>query len=158
MKCRKAQRLLNIYIDNELPGQKMSAVNGHLAGCPQCAITLNKLTKLKELAGTTTPYTANPFLWTRIAEGIKEGIPIPIGPLVLKFLRIWVSIASVLILVSGITLYRLPVEKEVLYGETSSMEATIFEIPVTPENMEKITLNLLVYTNGLTGEVPYVNF
>lgn len=139
MRCGKIQRLLNRYIDNELTED----IQGHLAGCKGCTHRLNELTRIKELLGVTTAYQPNPFLLTRIASAIKEITPIPIG-----ILRVWVPIATILILLAGFILYRLPeVEKPV--------RTTIFDIPTVPENMERITLNLLVYTNG---EVPYVRF
>lgn len=145
MRCERVERLLNMYIDKELPEKTQSIVNGHLAGCDRCTHTLNELNRLKELVGTTAPYPVNPFLWTRIAEGLKEEVPIPIGILVPKVLRVWVPIATILILLSGLMLYR--TEKPV-YKTKSLIQTAVLDIPATPENMEKITLNLLIYTNG----------
>lgn len=156
MKCKKIERLLNVYLDNELPEQIKPAIQGHLSGCEKCTHTLNEIVKLKELIGTTTPYPVNPFLWTRIAESLKEEALIPIGVLITKILRVWVPIATMLILLSAVILYRLPELKIPAYKGTL---ATILDMPIVPENMEKITLNLLVYSNGLARrEVPYAKF
>lgn len=135
MKCKNVQRLLSSYIDNELTGD----IQGHLSGCKECTHRLNELTRIKELVGTIPAYEVNPFLFTRISSAIKEEIPIPIG-----LIKIWVPIAAMLILIAGIILYRLP----------EAEKPVVFETPIRPENMERLTLNLLVYN----GEVPYVRF
>lgn len=141
MNCKMVQRLLNRYIDNELTED----IQGHLSGCKDCTYRLSELSKIKELTGATPVYQTNPFLLTRITSAIREITPFPIG-----ILKVWVPIATLLIIISGIILYRLPeAERPVTKG------SEIFNIPVIPENMERITLNLLVYTNG---EVPYVRF
>lgn len=145
MRCKKTQRLLNMYIDNELATEVHSAVQGHIGVCQKCSTTLNELNKLKELVGTTTPYPVNPFLWTRIAAALKEEIPIPIGVLVPKFLKIWVPVAAALILFCGFLLYK---TERPVYTKKSLIQTAVLDIPITQENMEKITLNLLVYTNG----------
>lgn len=155
MKCKNTARLLNMYADNELPEQTRSVLQGHLAGCEKCTHKLNEIMKLKELIAAAAPYPVNPFLWTRIAEGIREEIPMPIGVLVPGILRVWIPIAAVLILLSGFILYKLPVPERTVHKGTLS---TILDMPISPENMEKITLNLLVYSNGLAKEAPYVKF
>lgn len=154
MKCKKIQHLINMYADNELPGQTRSVVQGHIAGCEKCAHTLNEITKLKEIIGAAVPYPVNPFLWTRIASGIREEMPIPTGVLIPKILRIWVPIASVLIILTGIFMHNLPEQEKPVYDKGTL--TTIMDMPIIPENMEKITLNLLVYANGILKEVPHV--
>lgn len=136
MNCRMVQRLLNRYIDNELPVD----LHEHLEGCKDCTHRLSELSRIKELVGSIPAYQPNPFLWTRIASAIEEKLPIPIG-----IIRVWIPIATILIILTGSILLILPKAKE----------PEIFTIPITQENMERITLNLLVYTNG---EVPYVRF
>lgn len=147
-----------MYIDNELPEQSNLSVETHLAECKQCTNTLNEFSRLKELIGKTTPYSANPFLWTRVAEDIKEGLPIPVGILVPRFLKAWIPIATIFILFSGFILFKLPEPQKIQYKTPLTMETAIFNIPLKPENMERITLNLLVYTNGITGEVQHAKF
>lgn len=156
MRCKVVKRLLNGLMDNELVGEIQDTVKGHLEGCKECSHRLKELTKLKEMVRTSTPYTANPFLWTRIANSIKEEMPVPIGILIPRILRLWIPIASVLTIVCGLALFNLiKTEEPADRGALS----TILDMPITPENMEKITLNLIVYTNGITQkEMPYVQF
>lgn len=141
MKCKKVQRLLNRYIDNELPVD----LHEHLEGCKECTYRLKELTRIKELIGAAAPYPTNPFLLTRIASAIEGVMPFPIW-----ILRVWVPIATAFIFITSIIIYRLPeIERPV------PKETEIFNIPVTPENMERITLNLLVYTNGHPLEMNF---
>lgn len=153
MKCKKIMRLLNMYVDDELPENLQVSLKGHIETCKDCNHKLNEFMKLKELIGTSTQYTANPFLWTRVLEGIREEMPVPIGILVPRLLKAWIPIASILIVISGFILYKLPESREPLYKVPSPIETTVLNIPTSSMNMEKITLNLLVYTNGLTQ--PY---
>lgn len=159
MRCKKVFNLLNMYADREISQDMHSHIEKHLAGCKKCTGTLNEILRLKNIIGTVPQYTANPFLWTRIAEGIKQLVPAPVSLPVLNFLRVWVSAAGILIVLSGFVLFNLPeIERPRNDTDRQSITRQMLEVPITPENMEKITLNLLVYTNGKLPEVPYVKY
>lgn len=148
MKCSIIQRLLNRYIDNELPGKDIFDIKEHLAGCAQCTHKLNELTTLKGFIGGITPYTANPYLWTRIAESIHRGVPIPISILTTKIFKIWIPVATAFIVLSTIALFYVPEPQRPLRENIVSLENALLNMPRTPDNLENITINVLVYTNG----------
>lgn len=146
MKCSKTQRLLNMYIDKELPADKVTALQGHLAGCQRCTQRLNELVQLKELVQTAPKYTANPFLWTRISAALTKKPAIPTWVVAPKVLKLWTAVACMLILISSIVLTQVTKVEVSMYQERPSIQNEILEIPAKPENMERIALNLLVYT------------
>lgn len=155
MKCSDIEHLLNRYIDKELPARKTAVLEGHLAGCQKCTQKLNESIKLKGLVQALPAYTVNPFLWTRIrtAIGMKPAA-VPAWIIIPKILKLWTAIACSLILISSIVLTKVTKTEQFMYKEELSVQKAILEIPAVPENMEKITLNLLVY-NGTKTEVPY---
>lgn len=157
MNCSKIERLLNMYIDKELPADRATTLHEHLAGCQRCTQRLNELTQLKGLVQTIPKYTPNPFLWTRITTALSETPVVPIRVVASRVLRLWVPVACTLILMSSIILTRVSKLEVSMYKEKPSMQKAILEIPATPENMERITLNLLVY-NTEEMEVNYALF
>jgi len=147
MKCNKIERLLNQYVDNELLEQKIPIVKSHLDGCPNCTEKYNELITLKGIIKTQISYEANPFLWTRISSTITQK-PILVGVgLIPKILKVWIALASVLIVISGSTLFYLNNKTSSANTEEPTVEKAILEIPNLPGNMERITLNLMIYTN-----------
>lgn len=158
MKCKKASILLNRYIDNELSGEMRAEVQGHLAKCENCNNILKEMTHLKNAFAAIPRHAANPFLWTRIADKIKCPVPLVFGFPIPKLLHIWITMACVLIVSSGIVLYKISEPEKEQETASENLSAQILESPMRPENMEKITLNLLVYTNGKPLEAPYVKF
>lgn len=154
MNCSKAEHLINMYIDKELPAKKTVVLEGHLAGCQKCTQKLNESIKLKGLVQASPAYTANPFLWTRIRTAIGSKPAVPAWIIIPKILKLWTVAACSLILVSSIVLTKITRAEQFMYKEESSIQKAILEIPAIPENMEKIILNLLVY-NATKMEVPY---
>ena len=153
MKCKKAQRMLNRYLDHILaPGEEVN-LQEHIRICPQCRNRLREIEQLQELLGTETAYEPNPFLWTRVKAGLQEPNSVPgLFPLPV-IIKAWVPLAILIILLAIFTLSRIPgVENQSLYHKPQSMETTIMQIPGTPENLERITINLLVYGNGMPGK------
>jgi hypothetical protein len=158
MKCKNVIREINMYIDNELPDIESDNVKNHIAMCPHCGKIYNGLVKVKEGIGSLPVFNPNPYLWTRIEAELREN---PFTPGLLnipQIIRTWVSIASILVIVFGIVLYNLPQAEDNSDTASSSITNSIMEIPNTPENMEKLAINFLVYTNGYAWEAPYAKF
>jgi hypothetical protein len=55
MRCSKAERQLQLYIDHQLPLKHLRALEAHLAGCAACR---NELRSLEMLAGTFQTFQA----------------------------------------------------------------------------------------------------
>jgi len=158
MKCKNVIRKMSMYIDNELPDIESDNIKNHIAMCPHCAKIYAGVVKIKQNIGSLPVFNPNPYLWTRIETELRAN---PYAPGLLnipQIIRTWVSIASVLLIVFGIVLYKLPQIEDVSDSESSSITNSIMEIPNNPENLEKIAINFLVYTNGYAWEAPYAKF
>ena len=147
MNCKKTERLLNQYVDNELPSTKFSLVKSHLESCNNCLQKHEELLKLKNIVKAQMGYTGNPFLWTRISTAISQEPIMSVIGLIPKLLKTWLTIASLLIIVSSSSLLYINALTMAIDKKDSSIENTILEMPDIPENMEKITLNLIIYTS-----------
>lgn len=158
VKCNKTKRLLNMYLDKELPIKEGSEIKGHLKDCKKCNHYMAGLNLVKESIAGESSYNTNPFLWTRIKEAITEKPFIP-GPLAIPgIVKLWMPIAVFSIFISLSVLHSLPTAQSLITKEPKTMETTILEVPITPENMEQITLNLIVYTNGMKGRFVKLSF
>lgn len=158
MRCKKVVRSINMYVDNELPENEKSSVRTHISECSKCSQIFNELMKIKENMGKIPVYSPNPFLWTRIEAELRQNPYIPDFLNIPQLIRGWVLAASLLLVIFGAALYKLPRTEETSDTMSPSITNSIMEIPNTPENMEKITLNFLVYTNGYAWEAPYARF
>jgi len=156
MKCAKTETLISKLIDHELPQNEAAVVQSHIDSCPNCRLFLSELTALKGLSKTAADYKANPCLWTRIAQGIASITPVSILAGASKLVKIWVAMASVLVTTTGAILYEMHDTEREQPTSAESIESEIFNIPPTPENLEKITLNMLVYTNGYMKHQPEI--
>jgi predicted anti-sigma-YlaC factor YlaD len=147
-----------MYLDNELPENKKGIVKEHITACSHCASTFNSIAKVKNNIGKVPVFSPNPYLWTRIAAELKEA---PYSPGIFgvpQAIKVWASAVSILLIISGIVLYNLPETEDTASISSSTITNSIMEIPSTPFNMEKITINFLVYTNGYAWEAPYARF
>ena len=159
MKCKKTQRMLNRYLDHVLAAGKETALQEHISKCPRCRNKLREMKQLKVLLGTETAYSPNPFLWTRIKAGLQEPNNIPgLFPLP-AIIKAWVPLAILIILLAAFTLSRLPgVKNWYFYDKPQSIETVIMRIPGTPENLERISLNFLVYGSDINGKAQDLYF
>jgi len=151
MKCSKAVNLLNMYIDKELPARKAAMIERHLAVCKTCRNTLRELAGVKNLIQSAPEYIANSSLWTHIAGRLaKYPIP-PIWLIFAKILKIWIPVSCGLIIISSFILGQTIKAESSMYKKPLSIQKEILEIPDTPQNMEKIGLNMLIYDNIKMG-------
>ena len=61
---------LSEYLDGELPDADRAAIESHLAGCRQCAATLDDLRRVVDRARTIGPRPPQADLWPAIADRI----------------------------------------------------------------------------------------
>ena len=149
MKCEKIKKSINRYADGEEVNEKIIR---HIESCESCTKESRQISRIKELAGSLPVYPVNPFLWTRISAALEKQPVIPYG---VGALKLWVATASALILLAGTILALTPRQQPVSTADT--VNNALLSFPATPENMEKLTLNFLFYSNGLkTTEVIYV--
>ena len=167
MNCKHCQQKINRLVDRELPAAETTLVEEHLSSCQDCRRIYNGLAAVKDLVAAAPAYTANQFLWTRIAATLKQEKPIPINVVLASLFKIWVPVACSLILVFSLVLKQiLGAEASLgsyLNQETPALQMAISEIPATPENLERIAINTIVYQDQASwrlslGEANHAGF
>ena len=78
MKCKKIQRLLSAYLDQELDAQAKGVVEEHLAHCTNCQQVLDELKHYLTLAGSMDKVKSPTWLESKIWEGIDEPEKAPV--------------------------------------------------------------------------------
>lgn len=147
MNCKNYLKLINKLIDNELESSQKLSLESHLKICPECFTAFKELGGLKKTIRQIPAFDGNPFLWTRIYEAIKNSpVAEPIFALP-KFFKTWVAVAAAFTIITGGLLFAIPEDSEETDPKTE-MESAIYGIPSNPENLERITINFLVYTNS----------
>ncbi len=68
MNCSKVQNLLSCYIDRELPGEDMLAIQRHLDSCNECQRDYQQLLQVKRLLGAMPVRAPEPFLEERLVQ------------------------------------------------------------------------------------------
>jgi len=63
---------LSDYLDGELSGQDQRAVAAHVAGCAECARTLDELRTVAEQARALAPVAPSADLWRAVADRIAS--------------------------------------------------------------------------------------
>jgi len=76
MRCRECESLLWSYVDGELAEGQRQTVEGHLAGCPRCALALERLRAFPLRLGHLTAVAPPPDFTTRLMRRI-EPLPPP---------------------------------------------------------------------------------
>jgi len=68
MKCKKANKKLTLYFNNELSVAEDEAIKNHLKNCENCYNLYSELKTTYNLIGKKETLKPNPFLYTRINQ------------------------------------------------------------------------------------------
>jgi hypothetical protein len=71
MKCTKARKYINDYIDGDLDAGRVSSLEKHLDACPDCRKLLEDFQKIKQRAKNLTKADPSGQLWFRIESRLK---------------------------------------------------------------------------------------
>lgn len=72
MSRNRLSYLLSLAVDGVLSDEEAKELNAYVHQHPEAKKELEELRSLKQLLGRTKPIQPNPFLWTRIAQRLKE--------------------------------------------------------------------------------------
>jgi len=89
MNCQLCQKELDAYCQGNLPGNIRTQVENHLKGCERCASAFAQTQLLNRVINEEREIQSNPFLVTRIMEGIESSsVERPVHqPVFMKVLR-----------------------------------------------------------------------
>lgn len=73
MKCSKTHKFISLYIDGELPGQDMKALEDHIKVCPKCWAEFEEGKELHNLFAQTEEFKAPYGFHTRVMANISSG-------------------------------------------------------------------------------------
>lgn len=82
MNCQSAQQLISPYLDQQLTGAEMLAMQRHLAGCADCAAEYRQVCEVRSLLRSLSAIAPDAPLEARIAERVAQGSWAAWGPLV----------------------------------------------------------------------------
>jgi anti-sigma factor RsiW len=71
MSCHDYEFDLDDYVDRTLPGERMAAIDSHLAVCASCRALVTDLRTLHSVAASLERRTPPPHVWTRIAAALE---------------------------------------------------------------------------------------
>ncbi|MDI6784218.1 MAG: zf-HC2 domain-containing protein, partial [bacterium] len=75
MKCKKVQKLIVAYLDNELSARKQNALQSHLAQCPVCSTELESYKKLNGIIETLPKLEGrSPIYWQNQVASIERKV------------------------------------------------------------------------------------
>lgn len=75
MKCKKAQKLLIAYLDNELSTRKQNTVQSHLVQCPVCSAELESYKKLNGIINQFPKLEdRSPLYWQNQIHAIEQKV------------------------------------------------------------------------------------
>lgn len=77
MNCGKVQNLLSCYIDRELPGVDMLAIQRHLDQCAECSREYQTLLQVKRLLSEMPVVAPSPTLEERLVQNVLGASPAP---------------------------------------------------------------------------------
>ena len=72
MKCTKAQRLINDYVDNLLTINDIRSLKDHLAECEECSELLNDFVNIVNDAQCMNDLTPSRDVWPEIKRGVAN--------------------------------------------------------------------------------------
>jgi tetratricopeptide (TPR) repeat protein len=78
MKCSKAKKFINEYIDGDLDQSKASSLEKHLDDCPDCQQVLKDFQQIKQKAKGLAKMEPSGQTWFRIQARIREKTQVPI--------------------------------------------------------------------------------
>jgi hypothetical protein len=75
MRCKKVQKLMIAYLDNELPVRKQNAVQTHLIHCPLCSAELESYKKLNGIIEQLPKVEdRSPLFWQNQVKAIEQKV------------------------------------------------------------------------------------
>lgn len=75
MRCKKAQKLIIAYLDNELSHRKQNAIKTHLAQCPVCSAELESYKKLNGIIEQFPKIEdRSPLFWQNQSKAIEQKV------------------------------------------------------------------------------------
>lgn len=80
MKCSKIIRILNAYLDGELPEADSARVRQHLQRCPACAGRLEELRRLNSTLDALPQAEVSPFFAARVRARAAGRLAPPVRP------------------------------------------------------------------------------
>lgn len=143
MDCKRIEEKLPAYLEGALPPEEGKLVEGHVAACPNCRVTLEHLVKAGKLVRELEEAEPPPWLKQRIMARVREERERKSGFLRRLFYPLHVKIpatalATVLIAVFAVYVFR-AVEPETTYLRQAPSEparvAQEKEIPKSPETV-----------------------
>lgn len=107
MKCSKAKKFINEYIDGDLDKEKAASLEKHLDDCPDCQQVLKDFQQIKQKAKGLAKMAPSGQTWFRIQARIREKTQVPIPEPRVRYLffpahlRFAVSAALLLLVAAG---------------------------------------------------------
>ena len=72
MTCKKIQKKLLSFQDNNLPNNEMIEIEKHLKNCAQCSENYSGLIELWDKLGELETIDSAPFFWTKLSQRIND--------------------------------------------------------------------------------------
>lgn len=106
MQCQESKKILDAYVDNEVDVLQSVALEEHLAGCAQCAQTLESRRVIRSaIQNADLRYTAPPELLTSVRKELRFSEPKGVSLKWLQFKHVALGFAGatvLFLLVAGI--------------------------------------------------------
>jgi hypothetical protein len=167
MKCEEVQDLLPEYADNQLPEMTLRQIEQHIAGCADCRSEY----KMWKQSGTWIQANKDQYASVKTAKSIVDAVmarilseekwAIPIGKkvftLTARMRRIGFSVAMILLIVCGFTLYSNTnadeeAESLLMNGEAVAMNTIDDKAQVISSNLHNEDGTFIVGSEPLSSE------
>lgn len=96
MKCDEIEKLLTLYIDDEISKEEKEAVKSHVSSCPHCKKLMDQHLKIKktssEISFTEPPADTMAKYWANVSANLSRGsgwIFLIIGSVILALYAIY---------------------------------------------------------------------
>lgn len=84
MECKKAKKLISLYLDGEIEGPQQDILLGHLDSCQECKQEMKVLSTLMEKVSATPDIEPSPYFFVKIKQKIKAEAGHPLLQLLLS--------------------------------------------------------------------------
>ncbi len=135
MDCKEIQDNLSAYMDRELAPAETERVRLHLGVCAQCSVEHEKLLKGWQALGAWEDSAPSDRLRRKILDSVRPQRKV-------SSLRTVLSVAAVLLLVFGITMYYSGQKGRSVQGLAISQSPV--QVPVGDVSEDEIIANLLI--------------
>lgn len=103
MKCKAVHKKLILFLEKELPGPEMKAVQEHLDVCPDCAFFAEEMKMTLSILETEKVSEVNPYFYTRVKAKLDRQSEIQFSGIRSSMLvRVLQPVAFSIILLLGI--------------------------------------------------------